>query len=81
MEKIETSRDNDKALLFWYMLGFNLELKGEVHETIDTETFNLVLTTLMKRAFYIGCDDAKFGDDQPSLDCRSDEEIIKRIKA
>lgn len=78
--KVTDFRDIDENLLFWYKVGFREELNGTSKEYSKTETFNMCLSTLCKRAFHIGCNDALLGDDNPKLDYQSDEEILKRIR-
>ena len=62
----------NKSLLKWYMLGFNDELNG----TSCVESEN----ELENKAYRLGALDAIMGDDIPSLDYKSDEEILKKIK-
>lgn len=62
----------DKSLLEWYMKGFNDELNGSSSTVSDNEIEN--------RAYGLGALDAIAGDDMPSLDYRSDEELLKIIK-
>lgn len=78
--KVTDFRDTDENLLFWYKVGFREELEGNPKEYADTETFDMCLSILCKRAFFVGCQDAKLGDDNPNIDYQSDEDIIKRIR-
>lgn len=62
----------DEDLLTIYMWGFNDELRGQ----------NRVIPTnlLAIRAYEIGKTDALIGDDVPSVDLQTNEEILNRIK-
>jgi hypothetical protein len=71
--------DSDKRLLLWYLGGFNDELSGEAEKKIQTETFQLCLSSELKHAYSMGRTAALLGDDNPNL-YMSDEEILKSIK-
>lgn len=60
----------DILLLETYMKGFNDELKGVI-SIIDTHLLN---------AYNLGRYDAFCGDDNPSLDYQTNEEIVIKIK-
>lgn len=59
-------------LLDWYMKGFNDELDGKA----DSSS---IKDKVEKRAYEIGRDDAIIGDDLPSHDNRSSDEILRQI--
>ena len=61
----------NQLILRWYMRGFNDELKGTSTIVSDDKILN--------KAYSIGAEDAIIGDDIPSRDYRSDDEIIRQI--
>lgn len=60
----------DKVLLCIYKRGFNDELNGR-------DKFRIL--TAIKRAYQLGSQHAIIGDDMPSTDYKTDEEILKQI--
>jgi len=64
----------DEELLEVYMNGFTDELDGK-----EDIKFYLGDHKLKSKAYYAGRADAFYGDDNPNLDYRSNEEIIKMI--
>lgn len=62
----------DKELLEIYMQGFNDELMGELSIVPNNE--------LSKKAYNMGRIDALVGDDVPSVDLRTNNEILEKIK-
>ena len=78
---------SDVTLLAWYKFGYEAESNNNTLSIINTKTFDM-LTLLMKRAFYTGCNDAKNKksvntDVMDATDTSRPEniEILKRIKA
>lgn len=63
----------DKQLLETYMWGFNDELDGRERMWNPNP--------LLLRAYEIGRGDAIIGDDIPSNDLQTNEEILNKIKA
>lgn len=57
----------------WYRKGFHDELYCTTSVESDYEIEN--------KAYKLGAMDAVVGDDMPSLDYRSEEEILKEIKS
>jgi hypothetical protein len=66
----------DEELLDLYNKGFNDELLG--YRSLEPSEFK---SALEKAAYFHGKAIAFFGDDQPSLDYKSNEEILKTIKS
>jgi hypothetical protein len=66
----------DEELLDLYNKGFNNELLG--YRSLEPSEFK---SALEKAAYFHGKAIAFFGDDQPSLDYKSNEEILKTIKS
>jgi len=66
----------DEKLIELYMLGFEHELEGE-----EDIKFYLGDHPLKSPAYKLGRLDAYYGDDNPNLDYRSKEEIIKIIRS
>lgn len=62
----------DKDLLDWYMKGFQDELHGTT--TIESDEY------LNNIAYKLGSQHAIIGDDIPSLDLLTNEEILSIIK-
>ncbi len=62
----------DESLLEWYTKGFKDELRGTSSYESDHQLEN--------RAYLLGAIDAEAGDDVPSIDQKSDEEIINLIR-
>lgn len=60
----------DQQLIFWYMNGFNDELKG---------TSSVVPEEYIK-SYDLGVSQVIIGDDVRSVDYLSEEEILKLIK-
>lgn len=64
---------DEQILLKTYMCGFNDELDGR------KRIWNP--NPLLLRAYNLGRSDAMIGDDLPSSDLQSNEEILNRIKS
>lgn len=64
--------EKDKELLETYMWGFNDELDGRIRMWNPNP--------LLLRAYNLGRDDALIGDDVPSSDLQTNEEILNRIR-
>jgi len=63
---------NNESLLEWYMKGFNDELNGTSSLMSKHKPLNV--------AYTVGAYDAIAGDDNPTLDYLSDEELLVKIK-
>lgn len=68
------SEITDTQLLETYMSGFRDELDGKAQ---NNYTFP---DSIIQSAYDMGRADCIAGDDCPSLDYQSDEDILKRIK-
>jgi len=64
--------EEDKILLETYMRGFNDELDGRIR------TWNP--KPLLLRAYNLGRRDAIIGDDIPSSDLQTNDQILNRIR-
>jgi len=62
----------DAVLLQFYMQGFNDELEGKSSSVLHEPIYQI--------AYNMGTADAIVGDDVPSNDLQTDEEILKRIR-
>jgi len=62
----------NKELLEIYRLGFNDEL--------DLKPEAVFIEPIKQKAYNLGRLDAIFGDNNPNIDYKSDEEILKQIK-
>ncbi len=71
IQEFSEYKKHGKALLEYYMLGFNDELSSMPEPEIRS--------SLCRRAYSIGRADAIIGDDVRSQDSQTSEEIMKRI--
>lgn len=71
--KLNLSKTTNEKLLKIYLQGFRDEFEDRPEPQFSND--------LEKTAYQLGRTDYKIGDDIPSFDYRSNEEILKEIKS